>query len=241
MTAIRNWYLTLFLFIASTLFISCSPKSLAGQNMCIEEQDSVIVYYPEFSTLDLIGSNRVPHGDDILYCSVAAFTAKCLKNFTHDNIRCGHVCHGRYYKGSPEPICTGTFTFYNGKGHFAPANEHDLHVAADSNGMGFCQVLVIYNHEVIYSDTATKRFWISHPYVFRALCEKDGRLCIVESKESVYYDAFVRYLVDYGVTHAINLDMGGWSHSWYLNNAGERIETNSPPTKYASNWLVFRK
>ena len=101
-----------FAVLLAVLFLlsSCTPKSLAGQNVCIEEHDSIIVYYPEYTSLDLIGSSRVPHGDDILYCCGAAFTAKCLKYFTHDNIRCGHVCHGHFHKGSPEAICTGTST-----------------------------------------------------------------------------------------------------------------------------------
>ena len=233
---ITNVTLLLVLF-----FVVFLTEKMSAQNICIEEQDSIIVYYPEFSSLALIGSNRVPHGDDILYCSAAAFTAKCLKHFTHENIRCGHVCQGRYYKGSPEPICSGVFTFYNGQGHFDWANESALHIAADSGGMGFCQVLVVFDHHIVYSDTVAKTFWISKDYVFRALCEKDGRLCIIESKEAVSYSQFVHYLVDYGVTHAINLDMGGWSHAWYLNNWDERVETNNMPTKYASNWLVFRK
>ena len=229
------------MFVLAMCLASCGHHTLEGQNICIEEHDSIIVYYPEYTSLDLIGGSRVPHGDDILYCCGAAFTAKCLKYFTHDNIRCGHVCHGHFHKGSPEPICTGTFTFYNGKGHFAPYNTADLHTAANSNGMGFCQVLVIHNGEVIYSDTTKKTFWIRKDYVFRALCEKDGRLCIVESKEQVFYDTFVRYLVEYGVENAINLDMGGWSHAWFLSNEGEKVETNNGPTRYATNWLVFRK
>ena len=35
--------------------------------------------------------------------------------------------------------------------------------------------------------------------------------------------------------------MGGWSHAWYLSNEGEKVETNNAPTRYATNWLVFRK
>ena len=95
------------MFVLAMCFASCGHHTLAGQNICIEEHDSIIVYYPEYTSLDLIGGSRVPHGDDILYCCGAAFTAKCLKYFTHDNIRCGHVCHGHFHKGSPEPICTG--------------------------------------------------------------------------------------------------------------------------------------
>ena len=66
------------LFASMFLFASCTPKSLPGQNVCIEEHDSIIVYYPEYTSLDLIGSQRVPHGDDILYCCGAAFTAETI-------------------------------------------------------------------------------------------------------------------------------------------------------------------
>lgn len=233
-------------FLLVLCLCNCSSNTTASNkpsydNICVDEYDSLIAYYPNFSDIELAFGSEVPSGDDILYCCGAAFTAECLKSFTHENIRCNHVTGGTFYYGSEEPVCNGVFTYYNGKGHFAPVNEGALHTAADSAGMGFCQVLAVYNGEPVYTDTLKKDFWIHRDYVFRALCEKDGRLCIIESKEKVPYGTFVRYLIEFGVEHAINLDMGGWSHAWYHDNNGEIVTTNSKPTRYATNWLIFKK
>lgn len=233
--------LTFCCFLA---LVFCFTKQNFAQetlNMRIDEQENLLVFYPNFSTLDLVCGKCVPAGDDILFCGAAAFTAKCLKYFCHDNIRCNHVSNGQLFKGSAEPICNGVFTYYNGKGHFAMANQADLEKAAQNHGMGFCQVIVILNHKVMYANEQKKTFWIKKDYVFRALCEKDGRLCIAESKEAVSYAQFVSYLVDYGFDNAINLDMGGWSHSSYRSNSNKRVTTNAIPTRFASNWIVFKK
>ena len=41
--------------------------------------------------------------------------------------------------------------------------------------------------------------------IYSALCEKDGKLCIVESKKVITYEAFVKYLKDFKVKHALYL------------------------------------
>lgn len=211
-------------------------------NMTIEDFDTLLtIYRPNFTTMEMAYGSEVPTGDDILYCCGAAFTAECLKNFNHLNIRCDHVNNGNYYYGSEEPICNGAFTFYDGKGHFDRISDSVFHAAADHGGMGFGQVLTIFEGEIAYTDTLKQDFWIHKDYVFRALCEKDGELCIIESKEKVPYGTFAQYLKAYGVTYAINLDMGGWSHAWYRDNYGEKVETNSKPIKYATNWILFKK
>ena len=46
---LRNATLPLIIVVV-LLFASCAPKSLAGQNVCIEEHDSIIVYYPEYTS-----------------------------------------------------------------------------------------------------------------------------------------------------------------------------------------------
>lgn len=235
--------LRIFLWIFSCPFAYNLSDAYAQevQNIRIDERDSILVYYPNFQELDLACGKFVPSSKKILYCCAGAFTAKTLKYFSHSNIRCGHVCNGRFYEGSPEPICNGTFTFYNGKGHFAKVNVQDLKTAAANHGMGFCQVLIILNGQIIYADEANQSFWMKRNYVFRALCEKDGQLCIAESKEVVSYSSFVRFLKEYGFTNAIYLDMGGWSHAWYRNNDGKIVNTNAIPTRFATNWLLFKK
>lgn len=232
----------LFGSLAALLITFVFPLSAQStQNMRIDEQDSLLVYYPNFEKMDFVCGKCVPSSQSILYCCAGAFTAKRLKEFNHNNIRCNHVSNGRFFRGSDEPICNGVFTYYNGKGHFAMANQTDLKSAAANGGMGFCQVIVILNNKVMYANEKEKTFWIRKNYVFRALCEKDGELCIAESKEAVSYAQFVSYLVDYGINNAINLDMGGWSHSWYRDNSDKVVTTNASPNRYATNWIVFKK
>ena len=224
---------------------ACKPKPSANEplydNITIEKKDSLVIFYPNFGSLDLVCGSRVPLTDGALFCCAAAFTAECKDKFSHLNIRCNHVCDGALYEGSEEPVCTGVFTFYDGQGHFDFANQAALDTAAAHGGMGFGQVLVIKNDTVIYSDTLKKTFWIGKEYTFRALCEKDGRLCIVQSQKPVTYQRFVAFMTRYGIHNAINLDMGGWSHTRYINNYGKVVSTGSQPTQYATNWIVFRK
>lgn len=210
-------------------------------NITIEKADSLLIYYPNYGDMDLVCGSRVPSLDDALFCCAAAFTAECKDCFLHDNIRCNHVCSGELFEGSEEPVCTGVFTFYDGQGHFDFANQAALDTAAAHGGMGFEQVLVIKNDTVIYADTVKKTFWIGKEYTFRALCEKDGRLCIVQSQKPVTYNRFVKFMVKYGVHNAINLDMGGWSHTRYVNNYGKTVSCGAQPTQYATNWIIFKK
>lgn len=205
----------------------------------VTDDTDCVIYYPNYKTLDLVYGAQVPQGDDMLYCCAGAFTAECLDTFCHENIRCNHVSDGKLYEGSDEPICSGVFTFYDGRGYFDTVNSGALERAAECNGMGFCQILIIKDKQVVCADSVSRKF--RRPYVFRALCEKEGKLCIVESKEKVNFSDFVKILSAQHVTSAIYLDMGAWSHACYRDNFGTVVETNSNPIRFASNWLVFRK
>lgn len=235
---------TLFVIVSCLLSFWLSVSGCSAQNtpnMRIDERDSLLVYYPYYQTLDMVCGKNVPASDDILYCCACAFTAECLKKFKHSNIRRDHVSGGHYFKGSDEPVCNGFFSFYDGKGHFGMASKNDFKTAAAKEGMGFCQVIVILNGVLQYANSEKKTFWIRKDYVFRALCEKDGQLCIAESKYAVSYAQFANYLMEYGFDNAINLDMGGWSHAWWRDNDGTLKTTNAIPTRFASNWLIFKK
>ena len=83
--------------------------------------------------------------------------------------------------------------------------------------------------------------------VYRALCEKDGRLCIVEGRKVMTYEDFVNHLKEFKVKHALYLDMGsGWNYAWYRDaegNVKERFPESkkSPNYKYRTNWITFYK
>ena len=80
----------------------------------------------------------------------------------------------------------------------------------------------------------------AHQMDWHALCEKDGMLCIVESRRLQDFDFFVRSVMDYGVTHALYLQPGkGWNYAWYRDNAG-MVHIMHPKTHdYSTNWITF--
>ena len=86
---------------------------------------------------------------------------------------------------------------------------------------------------------------VNFSYCYRALCERRGRLCLVESKGVVTFDDFLAQLQALGVTHALYLDMGsGWNYAWYRNADGQVRELFpaskvSPNYKYRTNWITF--
>ena len=79
---------------------------------------------------------------------------------------------------------------------------------------------------------------------YRALCEKDGRLCIVDSRDKVEYEKFVELLEKFAPTHALYLDMGaGWNHSWWRDTDGKvnEIHPVDKKSRYCTNWITFYK
>lgn len=94
----------------------------------------------------------------------------------------------------------------------------------------------------------------SNRNIYRALCEKNGQLCIIESNKVMTYEQFVSYLKAYKVQHALYLGMGrGWNYAWYRNDEGkvrERFPESKKATteskkatsfKYRTNWITFYK
>ena len=83
--------------------------------------------------------------------------------------------------------------------------------------------------------------------IYRALCEKDGKLCIIESNKVMTYEFFAKCLSAYKVTHALYLDMGrGWNYAWYRDKGGVVKEVFpesklAPSYKYRTNWITFYK
>ena len=80
---------------------------------------------------------------------------------------------------------------------------------------------------------------------YRALCEKDGRLCLVESKKVVTLEFFIKCLMESHVTNAIYLDMGaGWNYAWYRDAKGDVHEIfpeskKASDYRYRTNWVTF--
>ena len=130
---------------------------------------------------------------------------------------------------------TGGFVW--GKGKWKFMRKADYPTSANGWNMGFCQLLIIKDGTARPIGARMK----DNRNIYRALCEKNGKLCIIESKKVMTYSFFVECLKAYKVTHAIYLDMGsGWNHAWYRDK--NQVVVLHPQTHdYCTNWITFYK
>ena len=207
--------------------------------MVIEETSNLIIYYPQYSDIDLVcGNMPVKEDESVLFCCEAAFTGQLLEVFKHSNIAGHHVSGGKFYRGYSCRPNTGCFVYYQNKWKFLLHNyAAELRLAAENGGMGFGQNMIIYNCK-----TQPSFRKLHSKFQYSALCEYRGKLCVIDSKEVVSYASFIASLENIGVTHALYLDMGrGWNHSWYRGNDGKVVEIHPKTHSYTTNWLVFKK
>jgi hypothetical protein len=223
--------------ICITTIFTIVVSSLA---VTVETTENLNVYYPEYSRIDLVcGQMPKAAQKDVEFCCEAAFTGELLNEFKHLNIADNHICNGVMKKGYRCKTNTGGFVWGKGKWKFMRKAEFPK----DVNGWntGFCQLLIVYNAGARPIGSKMRK----NRTVYRALCEKDGKLCIVESKKVVTYEFFVECLKAYKVKHALYLDMGGgWNYAWYRDKGGKVVERfpeskRSPNYKYRTNWITF--
>lgn len=209
----------------------------ADVNMVCDTTDGLNIYYPQFDRIDLACA-RMPSPNDssVIFCAEAAFTGVESKLFKHSNIAGNHVSRGTFFKGYSCKTNTGCFLWYDNRAQFIMGDgANALQTAARRGGMGFCQVMII--HKAVKLP-----LWRKNDNYYRALCLKDGKLCIVDSKDKIPYQRFVDYLMDYGVEEAMYLDMGpGWNHSWYRDNFGQMQELFPHVHDFTTNWITFYK
>ena len=208
----------------------------------VETTVNLNVYYPEYTKIDLV-CEQMPKASqkDVEFCCEAAFTGELLNEFKHSNIADNHICNGVMKKGYRCKANTGGFVWGNGKWKFMRKADYPT----DANGwnMGFRQLLIIKYSAVRPIGTKMK----NNRTIYRALCEKDGKLCIIESNKVMTYEFFVKCLSAYKVTHALYLDMGrGWNYAWFRDEDGKVKEIFSesklaPSYKYRTNWITFYK
>ena len=162
----------------------------------------------------------------VILCCEAAYTGDATEVFRHGNILGDHVSAGTRYKGIHSRRCTGAFIYYGGVHRFVYGDlSGALDEAAMGGGMGFCQEMLVHEGaEVEHARKSTSKNY------FRALCELDGRVCVVMNK-----------LNDLGVSEALYLDMGmGWNHSWYrLYPGSEAVDIYPWAHDYTTNWITF--
>ena len=226
-----------FVFIAILFLLQADIYAVT-----VETTANLKVYYPDFSRIDLVcGQMPKMAQKDVEFCCEAAFTGELLTEFRHSNIADNHICNGEMKRGYRCKANTGGFVWRKGKWKFM--RKADYPTTANSWSMGFCQLLIIKDGTVRPIGTRMK----NNRNIYRALCEKDGKLCIVESKKAMTYAFFVECLQKYKVTHALYLDMGrGWNYAWYRNEKGQvreifPLSKSAPSYKFRTNWITFYK
>ncbi len=223
-------------------FLTLLVFSQKGNAVIVETTANLNVYYPDYSRIDLV-CGQMPKATDktVEFCCEAAFTGELLTEFKHSNIADNHICNGVMKKGYRCRANTGGFIW--GKDKWKFMRKVDYPTTANGWNMGFCQLLIIKDGFVRPIGSKMKL----NRNIYRALCEKDGKLCIVESRKVMKYEFFVKCLSAYRVTHALYLDMGsGWNYAWYRDVNGKVCERfpeskNAISYKYRTNWITFYK
>lgn len=208
----------------------------------VETTENLTAYYPSYTKIDFVCEKMPqPSQPDVEFCCEAAFTGELLKEFKHSNIADNHICSGEMKKGYRCKANSGGFVWGNGKWKFV--QKADFPTTASGWNMGFCQLLIV--KDGVSRSIGTKMK--SKRNFYRALCEKDGKLCIIESNKIMTYEFFVKCLKAYKVTHALYLDMGlGWNYAWYRDKEGNvkecfPISKLAPNYRYRTNWITFYK
>lgn len=204
----------------------------------IDSTETVIAYYPLFTRIDLVCDTMPAQANtQVIFCAEAAFTHELLDTFAHSNIDGDHVSGGKRYQGAVCKDNSGAFISWGNHWEFVQGDYNEaLDRAASSGGMGFGQAGIIHRGKRV------QPLWRDGVNHYRALCEKDGQLCIIDSREAVEYARFVALLDEYGVSEALYLDMGsGWNHSWW-RDADMSVHEIHPCTEkshYCTNWITF--
>ena len=197
------------------------------------------VFYPQFSRIDLV-CKTMPEKKDtaVIFCAEASFTHELLNEFSHSNIDGDHVSGGKRYAGAECYDNSGAFAWYGDSiWEFVHGDYSELlDSVAAAGGMGFGQAIIIYEGESV------KPLWRDGVHQYRALCEKDRHLCIVDSRMEVEYEDFVKMLEQFAPRHALYLDMGaGWNYSWWRDgrNKVHEIHPTAAKSRYCTNWITF--
>jgi hypothetical protein len=198
----------------------------------------LIVLYPQYKSIDLV-CGTIPSKKDssVILFAEAAYTGELLKEFKHFNVAGNHVSGGKLYNGFRCKRNTGAFVYYNGSFRFCHKDyTKEMEIAAQNGGAAFVQDMIIYKGkmvEIARKDTNTNQF--------RALCNQNGKLCIVESASKIAFGDFKKKMMELDISDALYLDMGnGWNYAWY-RDAGKIVELHPKTHNYCTNWITFYK
>ncbi len=211
---------------------------LPGDETTIYNTGTVYIFFPEYSSVELVCEDRPSKRDDsITWCSGAAFQHTVSLSFSQENVEGDHAVSGAYYASPYNKDSFASFTFAENSFDFTfDKTTEAVKNAADAGGSGFMQLALI-------SDKANVMdFNMPRTRCFRTLAELNGSLCIIDSVNMLHFDEFLAELDRLGVTNAVYMDMGaGWNYSWYRNTADRVVTLFGLPVPWSHNWIVFRK
>lgn len=242
---------------------SCDSYSGTGdkENVVKEINGDLIVYYPQFGSIDFqVGEYPDRNDSSIIFCCAASFTRKRRFIQKEDNVAGPYVTKGKYHCGYEYGDNTSAFVSWNKHWEFISDTtlRGNFEECCINSGSAFSQMPIIVNYEPyrrenardflsignwhLYKDNYGNILLRRKKHRYRALCEKDNRLCIVELKKKDTYEKFVYELIDFDIENAIYLDVGrGWSYGWYRDRTGQIHNLDPYVHPFVSNWLIFKK
>lgn len=244
----------LFVFgISSNILVAKTNSTMKEKNsypMFVDTTELLVSYDITYCRLDLAcGQMPDTTQENIILCTAAAFTGKCLNYFEHSNILGAHISNGVLYEGYTEdkdgiPYAERYALFiWNGmkkdrllaKGFYPISDSNRLLQTTERGGMAFTQHWAIKNRQIFLPSIQT----MEQQHYFRAMCQKDNRFYVIESREKVAYREYLQMLLDYGVENALYMDMGrGWNHAFYRDSANKLHILHPKAHDYCTNWLV---
>lgn len=255
-----QWRIIAICLGMSLIIASCQHSGrMKCDNISIDTTSTLYVFYPNYKGIKWVCSNSPnENNDSILFCCTAAFSKDYSIEINHSKICGSHITEGKYYEGYKHKLINGAFIYRNGRYTFLHDSLIDNIKSHEGlyNTFAFSQMrldttIVSIPSDSIYFEMFGWRIYRNlegklrlsmTKFKYRALCEKDRKLCIIESKEGVTLTQFRKNLCDYGVTHALYLDTGfGWSYSWYRDNNNEVHVLHPHLHPFNTNWLIFYK
>ena len=226
---------------SSTTKLDSDDNIVIPKKNLVERTDTcgLIILYPVYEKVDLVCGTMPSQTDSsALLCVEACFTGECLNEFKHFNIAGDHVSGGTRYHGYKCKRNTGAFVFYNGAWKFLYKNYSDeMNIAADNHGAAFAQEMIIHEGKIVETTRSN-----SNRNQFRALCQIDNRLCVIESANVLSFGDYKAKLNEIKVQEALYLDMGaGWNHAWYRTNVDSLTVLHPRTHNYCTNWITFYK
>lgn len=242
------------------LLSSCNQHENSRYNhMAIDTTSTLYAFYPNYDYIKWTCS-KSPNKDNknIIFCCTATFSKDYSIKIDHNKICGSHIVDGKYYEGYQHCLLNGAFVYSDGIYAFLYDSINIKMKSLDGlpKTYGFSQMRLDTNIMNIPSDNIFfEKFGLrgyrnlegklrlsNTKFKYRALCEKESKLCVIESKEKVTLTQFRKNLKEYGVTHALYLDTGiGWSHAWYRDN-NNKVQVLHPYIHpFNTNWLIFYK